>query len=276
MVLSLLFGKRDSKLLLLILFLLIRPSWCAAEPVAVAARFSYVIVNQYPHDASAFTQGLAWDRGNVYEGTGLYGRSSLRQVDLRSGTVQRMIRYGEHIFAEGVTVFADKIYQLTWKNNLVFAYDKENFSPLNTWPLSGEGWGLTHDDRNLIVSDGTATLFFLDPDTMSELRRITVHDRTGPVHNLNELEYVKGLVYANIWKSNRIVMIDPGSGRVAGWLDLSGLQDSLASAGLRNHNGEQPNVLNGIMYAPEEDRLFVTGKLWPVLFEIRVEPAAAQ
>jgi glutamine cyclotransferase len=265
MVLLSLFAKRYSKLLFLFISLVICLPGYARDPEPVPAKFSYAIVSRYPHDASAFTQGLVWDQDKVYEGTGLFGRSSLRRVDLRTGAIQQVIEYEKHIFAEGITVFQNKIYQLTWKNNVVFAYDQQSFSLIKTWPLSGEGWGLTHDGRNLIMSDGTAALYFLDPDTMNEKRRITVHDQTGPIHNLNELEYIKGLVYANIWKSNRIAMIDPGSGRVVGWIDLSGLQDSLNQA-------EQQDVLNGIMYDAEDDRLFVTGKLWPTLFEIRLKP----
>jgi len=245
-----------------ILLSLLLPGFLHASGI-IPRNFSSVIINTYPHDAEAFTQGLAWDRGNVFEGTGLYGRSSLRQVNLETGGVELQINYGKKIFAEGVTVFQNKIYQLTWKNKLVFAFDKHTFSHIKTWPFPREGWGITHDNRNLVVSDGSATLYFLDPDSMSERRRITVHDQSNHVRNLNELEYVKGLIYANIWKSDRIAMIDPESGSVHGWLDLSSLRDRLKK------NTEE-KVLNGIMYAPEQDRLFVTGKLWPALYEIRV------
>lgn len=257
-------GKNGRTLFILLVFLLTGLPGCTNSQEA-PARYSCAIVNSYPHDTEAFTQGLAWDLGRVYEGTGLYGRSSLRLVDLRTGRVVKKLAYDQRIFAEGVTVFRDRIYQLTWKNNLVFAFDKDTLSHLKTWTYPGEGWGITHDGRSIIVSDGTAVLSFLDPDSMDVLKRITVHDLQGPVRNLNELEFVKGTIYANIWQTNRIALIDPESGRVKGWLDLSELMAEMDLQG-------QQKVPNGIMYAPEEDRLFVTGKLWPLLFEIRLQP----
>ncbi|MDW7771383.1 MAG: glutaminyl-peptide cyclotransferase [Desulfobulbaceae bacterium] len=261
------FDHRYIKFLFFIIFPLCWLPGCPGEAGLIPARFSCVIISSYPHDAAAFTQGLAWDEGSVYEGTGLHGRSSLRLVNLRTGEIEKRIDYGNRIFAEGITIFEDKIYQLTWHNNIVFAYDKKNFSLVSTWRFPGEGWGITHDNRNLIVSDGSATLYFLDPETMAEKRRITVLDHSGPIHHLNELEYIKNRIYANIWESDEIAIIHPDSGRVEGWIDLSGLRDRLP-----DEHG-QPNVLNGIMYAPEEDRLFVTGKLWPLLFEIKLIPA---
>jgi glutamine cyclotransferase len=230
-----------------------------------AGRFSFVIVNRFPHDPMAFTQGLVWDNGTVFEGTGKYGRSSLRRVDLVTGRVEQQRDYPKRIFAEGITVLGNTIYQLTWKNNRVFQYDKHDFSLLKSWPFPRQGWGLTHNGRELIVSDGSATLYFLDPATLGEQRRISVHDGSRQISQLNELEYIKGAVYANIWHSNWIAIIDPADGAVSGWLDLNPLPGRLET--------DKPvNVLNGIMYDPAADRLFVTGKLWPTLFEIRVVP----
>ncbi len=227
---------------------------------------SVAVVNRYPHDRKAFTQGLAWDRGTVYEGTGLYGRSSLRRVDLESGRVKQQREYNRQIFAEGVTIFQDTVYQLTWKNNLVFQYSKNDLSRINSWKYPRQGWGLTHDDRSLIASNGTADLFFLDPKTLGLQRRITVHDDQGEVARLNELEYIKGLIYANVWVTERIALISPETGTVTAWLDLSPLCKQIRA------EDKQADVLNGIMYDPAADRLFVTGKLWPALFEIRVVP----
>ena len=249
---------------ILIFFLFWLPG-CSNAPVIKPKQFSYVIVHSYPHDPMAFTQGLAWDQGIVYEGTGKRGRSSLRRVDLQTGRVEQEIDYEKDIFAEGITVFHNKIYQLTWKNKTVFVYDKHDFAIIKSWRFPREGWGITHDNRNLIVSDGTSTLYFLDPETLSERRRIAVHDNSGRVKYLNELEYVKGSVYANVWKSNRIAIINPDNGVVEGWVDLSRLREQLIC-------DKPPNVLNGIMYDPEGNRLFVTGKLWPTLFEIRLVP----
>ena len=238
--------------------------WSAGEIQTTPERFSFTLVNEFPHDPVAFTQGLVWDNGTVYEGTGRYGQSSLRRVDLATGRVEQQLDYPKRIFAEGITVFGDSIYQLTWKNNRVFQYDKYDFSLLKSWPFPGQGWGITHNGRQLIVSDGSPTLYFLDPETLGEQRRISVHDRGRQVDQLNELEYIKGKVYANIWHSNWIAIIDPADGLVTGWLDLTSLSGRLRS--------DKPvNVLNGIMYDPAADRLFVTGKLWPSLFEIKIK-----
>ncbi|XOF34197.1 MAG: glutaminyl-peptide cyclotransferase [Candidatus Electrothrix sp. YB6] len=231
------------------------------------AQFSYKIVHEYPHDPNAFTQGLVWDEGTMYEGTGLHGRSSLRRVDLLSGRVEQQRNYERQYFAEGITVFRNTIYQLTWKNSRVFLYAKKDFSLLGSRSYPRQGWGITHNGRQLIASDGTAHLYFLDPATLVEQRRILVQDDQGPVNRLNELEYVRGSVYANVWHTDRIAIIDPETGVVSGQLDLTGLS---ARAGEK----KKIDVLNGIMYDAVHDRLFVTGKLWPSLFEIRVIPAA--
>ncbi|MCI5117902.1 MAG: glutaminyl-peptide cyclotransferase [Candidatus Electrothrix sp. LOE1_4_5] len=228
-------------------------------------QYSYTVIQEYPHDPNAFTQGLAWDKGEMYEGTGLYGRSSLRSVALQTGVVNRQQNYTWQYFAEGITIFQGKIYQLTWRNNKVFLFDKENFSLLKTWTYPREGWGITHNGKELIASDGTAFLFFLDPQTLKEKRSILVQDNQGPVTQLNELEYIRGAIYANVWKTNKIVIIRPDDGVVVGRLDLSALVDQVQSI-----SKGKADVLNGILYDPQNDRLFVTGKLWPALFEIKV------
>ncbi|MCI5189825.1 MAG: glutaminyl-peptide cyclotransferase [Candidatus Electrothrix sp. AS4_5] len=228
-------------------------------------QYSYTVVQEYPHDPKAFTQGLAWDKGEMYEGTGLYGRSSLRSVALQTGVVNRQQNYTWQYFAEGITIFQGKIYQLTWRNNKVFLFDKKNFSLLKTWAYPREGWGITHNGKELIASDGTAFLFFLDPQTLKEKRSILVQDHQGPVTQLNELEYIRGAIYANVWKTNKIVVIRPDDGVVVGRLDLSALVDQVQSI-----SKGKADVLNGILYDPQNDRLFVTGKLWPALFEIKV------
>ncbi len=225
---------------------------------------SYVVVSRYPPNRRAFTQGLAWDKGIMYEGTGLHGRSSLRRVDLETGGVERQLEYNKKIFAEGITIFQDTVYQLTWRNNLVFQYNKDNFSFIRSWRYPLQGWGLTHDGRNLIASDGTAHLFFLDPETLTEKRRITVHDHQGTVDRLNELEYIQGAIYANVWQTDRIAVISPENGAVTAWLDLTTLCKQIRA------EYTHADMLNGIMYDSAYDRLFVTGKLWPALFEIQV------
>ena len=226
---------------------------------------TFKVVNTYPHDRAAFTEGLVIDNGVLYEGTGLNGQSSLRRVDLASGKVLQNAALDQQYFGEGITVWGDQIVQLTWKSHEGFVYDKASFKPLKTFNYPSEGWGLTHDDKSLIMSDGTPTLHFLDPVTFQETRRITVTDKGQPVFNLNELEYVRGEILANVWQTDRIARISPEDGQVIGWIDLTGL---LSPA------DRQPavDVLNGIAYDAEHDRLYVTGKLWPKLFEIDLVP----
>lgn len=244
--------------------LLVPAAYCNSQ-ISKPKQLTYSIVQEFPHDPEAFTQGLAWDKGNVYEATGLYGQSSLRRVELHTGKVELKHDYDQQIFAEGITIFEDKIYQLTWKNKRVFQYDKNDFTLIRSHEFPYQGWGITHDNEQLIVSDGTAKLYFLDPQTLSEKRRIFVHDDQGQVGRLNELEYVNGKIYANIWKTDRIAIISPKDGVVTSYLDLSGLSTNMKSE-------NKPDVLNGIMYDSLDDRLFVTGKLWPSLFEIKVVP----
>ena len=224
--------------------------------------YSYNIVNEFPHDASAFTQGLVFDEGVLYEGTGLYGESSLRRVDLESGEVLQSHNLSEAFFGEGITVVGSEIIQLTWRSNVGFFYDKHSFDLLRNFSYPTEGWGLTYDGSRLIMSDGSANLYFLDPVSFERVGQVEVYDvDAGAVAKLNELEYIEGYVYANIWYDERIVAIDPSSGQVVKWVDLSGLRD-LA--------GPSADVLNGIAYDAEGDRLFVTGKRWSKLFEIEL------
>jgi glutamine cyclotransferase len=226
--------------------------------------YAYRIVHTYPHDAEAFTQGLEFVDGFLYEGTGINGRSSIRKVKLDTGDVVQRRAVGREHFGEGITVWKSQLFELTWQSQVALVYERNSFQPLRTFSYIGEGWGLTHDATNLIMSDGTPALRFLDPETFRERRRITVTDGAVPVKYLNELEFVKGEIYANVWTTDFIARIDPASGRVTGWIDLRGLLP------VREQVGDA--VLNGIAYDAAGDRLFITGKLWPRLFEIKLVP----
>ncbi len=226
--------------------------------------YTFNVVNVYPHDEASFTQGLVFEDGVLYEGTGLYGHSTLRRVDLETGTVTQVYDLPDQFFGEGITVFGDKIIQLTWKSGRGFVYDRSSFDLLQEFEYTTEGWGITHNGSALIMSDGTATLYFLDPETFQTIGQIEVHDEE-PVVWLNELEYIDGSVYANIWKEDKVAIIDPETGQVTGWIDLEGIRD-LANQGTSD-------VLNGIAYDPNGDRLFVTGKRWSKLYEIELVPA---
>jgi glutaminyl-peptide cyclotransferase len=226
---------------------------------------TYKVINTYPHDRTAFTEGLVIDDGVLYEGTGLNGVSTLRRVDLESGKVLHSIALDPQYFGEGVTTWKDQIIELTWKSHVGFVYDKATFQLLKTFSYPSEGWGLTHDDQSLIMSDGTPTIYFLDPVSLQETKRITVTDHGQPVFNLNELEYVHGEILANVWQTDRIARIAPDTGQVIGWIDLAGL--------LSQADRQTPvDVLNGVAYDAAHDRLFVTGKLWPKIFEIALVP----
>lgn len=225
--------------------------------------YSYRIVNVYPHDRGAFTQGLVYENGAFYEGTGLRQESSLRRVRPETGDVLQLYSLPARFFGEGITIWGERIIQLTWKAGLGFVYDKDSFDLLGAFSYPTEGWGITHDGTHLIMSDGTSVLRFWDPETYAEIDQVQVYDEYGPVIMLNELEYIQGKVYANVWQSDLVVIIDPKSGRVTGRIDLRGLLEPEDSA--------QPvDVLNGIAYDAEGDRLFVTGKKWPKLFEIEL------
>jgi glutamine cyclotransferase len=231
----------------------------SSAPVA-----GYRVVHVFPHDPQAFTQGLVYLDGFLYEGTGLNGQSTIRKVRLENGEVLQMQKLDAQYFGEGIAVFGGTLFELTWQSGIGFLYDRASFQRKGSFTYRGEGWGLTHDGRRLIMSDGSAYLRFLDPATQKELSRLQVTDGGKPVVNLNELEYVKGEVFANVWQMHRIARISPTTGRVAGWIDLKGLLSAREAQGV--------DVLNGIAYDASGDRLFVTGKLWPKLFEIRVTP----
>jgi glutamine cyclotransferase len=252
----------------------VRPALCvvlcafapAASVNSAAPTYGYEIVHVYPHDRNAFTQGLIYLNGFLYEGTGLNGRSSLRKVKLETGEVVQNIPLPQQYFGEGITDWGHDLIELTWQSGVGFVYDQFSFRKLRDFQYQGEGWGLTHDSANLIMSDGSAYLRYWDPRTFSEKRRLLVKDGDRPVTNLNELEYIKGEIYANIWMTDRIARISPKTGLVVGWINLEGL--------LTDADRVEPGaILNGIAYDSAHDRLFVTGKLWPKLFEIRLKPA---
>lgn len=239
---------------------------------------SFEIVNTFEHDGKAFTQGLVFHNGSLYEGTGEYGESTLRKVDLKTGKVDKKLELSDEVFGEGITIFGDKIFQLTWRDKTAYVYDVNTFRLLKEFTYSGEGWGLTHDDKNLIMSDGTHVLRFINPETFQTEKTLTVQRENGaPQMNLNELEYVKGEIWANIWhsespdilgKANHIARIDPASGKITGWIDLNNISPD-------DVKRDSENTLNGIAYDATGDRLFVTGKNWKKLFEIKIVPPKA-
>ncbi len=232
-------------------------------PAAVPVH-GYQIVHSYPHDPRAFTQGLTYLDGYLYEGTGLAGQSSIRKVKLESGEVLQIQRLDSQYFGEGIAIWQNALVQLTWQSEIGFVYDRATFQRQRTFSYRGEGWGLTQDGKRLIMSDGQpdGMLRFIDPVSMKETGRLPVRDGNRPVVGLNELEVVKGEIFANVWQTDRIARISPSTGRVTGWIDLGGLLSPREAAGV--------DVLNGIAYDAAGDRLFVTGKLWPKLFEIKV------
>lgn len=256
-----------------------QPTTNNQQPTTVT-HYRYKVIKTYPHDPQAFTQGLEYADGILYEGTGLYGQSVLTKRDLESGKVLKRERLPRQYFGEGITIFRDRIFQLTWQSQTGFVYDKTTFRLMKEFKYPGEGWGLTHDGKQLIMSDGTAGLRFLDPNTLAETRRVTVRDNGRDVTQLNELEYVapppSGVVdsdsqpraagpqiFANIWSSDSIVVVDPNTGQVTGWLDLTHLWPL----------ADRPNqefVLNGIAYLPKSNHLLITGKCWPKLYEIEL------
>jgi len=242
---------------------------CACGPAtqaSVPAEYGYEVVHTYPHDKQAFTEGLFYLDGFLYESTGLEQRSSVRKVRLETGEVVEKIDLPGRYFGEGIINWKDRIIQLTYKTEVGFVYDLATFAVKNEFKYPGEGWALTQDGKRIYMSDGTPQIRVWDPESLRETSRITVSDAGGPVKNVNELEWVKGEIYANIWGTDRIARIDPASGRVLGWIDLAGLlgpDDYVAG-----ENGT--DVLNGIAYDAKGDRLFVTGKRWPKLFEIRL------
>jgi len=230
----------------------------------IVPKYGYEVVNTWPHDTDAYTQGLVFNDGKLLESTGRAGRSSLRQVELETGKVLKKVDVPNPYFAEGVTLLKGKIYQLTWQHQLGFIYDSWTFEKIGQFNYQGEGWGLTNDRKSLILSDGSNRIRFLDPDNFQVRKTIAVVDGGHAVNEINELEYVQGEIYANIWHDDRIARIDPETGQVLGWIDLAGLLS-------RSEAGDEEAVLNGIAYDETSGRLFVTGKLWPKLFEIRLK-----
>lgn len=226
---------------------------------------TFRVVKAYPHDAAAYTQGLIYREGFLFESTGLNGQSTLRRVKLETGEVVQQHRLDAAYFGEGLAEWNGQLVQLTWRSNIAFVYDLASFARRRTLEYAGEGWGLTRDEQGFILSDGTDQLRFLDSDGFREVRRLSVTDRGVPVRDLNELEYIRGEVYANVWHTDRIARISAESGRVTGWIDLRGLMSTA-------YRLDAEAVLNGIAYDAASNRLFVTGKLWPRLFEIEVVP----
>lgn len=238
---------------------------CACGPATQAEgipEYGYQIVHTYPHDTLAFTEGLFYLNGFLYESTGQEGQSSVRKVKLETGEVVQKHDLPEAYFGEGIVNWKDKVMQLTYKTEVGFVYDLNSFTVLKEFKYPGEGWAMTTDGKRIIMDDGTAEFRFWNPDTLQETGRITVTDQGVPVQHLNELEWVKGQIYANIWETDRVARIDPATGHVVGWIDLTGL--------LTPAERDRADVLNGIAYDAAHDRLFVTGKYWPKLFEIKL------
>lgn len=226
------------------------------------AQYSYQVLNTYPHDPFAFTQGLEYHDGLLFESTGLNGRSSVRKVDLQTGKVLQQSALPDVYFGEGITVVNNLVIELTWQGGKGFVYDAPRLQLIRSFDYPGEGWGLTHDANRIFMSDGTQEIRLWNPLDLHEMSRIQVKDGDQPVRFLNELEWVKGEIWANVWQTDRIARISPNDGRVTGWIDLNGLLPPAE----RNPEG----VLNGIAYDEQHDRIFVTGKLWPKLYEIKI------
>jgi len=224
--------------------------------------YSYNIINTYPHDVRAFTEGLVYESGFLYESTGRVNESTLRKVDLQTGEILKLHKLDESHFGEGITIYDNKIFQLTWKSNVGFIYDKDSFNLTNKFYYNTEGWGLTHNDEHLIMSDGTDQIYFFNPKNFKKVYTIKVHDEFRPITRLNELEFFQGEIYANVWKGDKIARICPHSGKITGWIDLKGL--------LSPKEYKNAGTLNGITYDKQNNRIFVTGKMWPKVFEIKL------
>jgi glutamine cyclotransferase len=235
-----------------------------ASAKSIATHYTYTIVNTYPHDTNAFTEGLVYSGGFLYESTGLNGASSLRRVDLTTGNVLQEYNLPIQYFGEGIAIVNNTIIQLTWQSNIGFIYNKTTFAVLGNFTYPTEGWGLTFDGKQLIMSDGTDHLYFLNPTTFQQTGQIQVHDGNKAVVKINSLDYINGEVYANIWQTNTIAIINPETGQVTAWINLTGLPDS--------NNPNPDAVLNGIAYDQQNGRLFVTGKEWPNLYQIKLVP----
>lgn len=227
--------------------------------------FGYKIVNTYPHDTNSFTQGLIFDKGVLYESTGLNGRSAVKIVDLKTGKTLKSHELPDNYFGEGIAIIENKIIQLTWRSKTGFVYDKKTLKLIKKFSYQTQGWGITYDGKYLIISDGSAVLYFMDPNTFKVVGTLEVYGDNGKVSKLNELEYINGEIYANIWGTEKIARINPKTGRVTAWIDLSGL---LSDQDKKN----RVDVLNGIAFNSDKGSLFVTGKLWPKMFEIELVP----
>ena len=225
--------------------------------------YGFRVIKTYPHDRSAFTQGLEYRDGVLYEGTGMTGRSSVRKVELATGRVLQKFDVPPPFFGEGITVLNQQILELTWQSQTGFVYDKSSLQLLRSFSYAGQGWGMTNDGRQIYMSDGSSEIRVWDPATLKEVRRITVKDGSAPITQLNELEWVRGEIYANVWQTERIARISPADGKVLGWIDLTGILP-------KTERPDPDAVLNGIAYDAAGDRLFITGKLWPKIFEIKV------
>jgi glutaminyl-peptide cyclotransferase len=253
---------RIAGLLLLMATIGFVPGQRRGGPGKPVPTYGFQVVRSYPHDRGAFTQGLFIRNGFFYEGTGMIGQSGIRKVKIETGEVVQARPLAAPYFGEGIVEWKGSILQLTWQHGIGFVYNADTFAQTRTFEYKGEGWGLTHDGARLIMSDGTAQLRFLDAATLKETSRVTVRDARGPVEKLNELEYINGEIYANVWGTDRIARIAPGDGKVTGWVDLTGLLSASERA--------NADVLNGIAYDAAGDRLFVTGKWWPRVFEIKL------
>jgi glutaminyl-peptide cyclotransferase len=233
-----------------------------ATPQVPSARgdFGFRVINRFPHDRQAFTQGLVYHNGRFFESTGLNGSSSLREVAIETGAVLRKVDIAPEYFAEGLALVGDRLLQLTWTTQVGFVYDKSTFTQIGTWTYPTEGWGLAYNGAQLAMSDGSATIRFLNPETLAVTREITVQANGQPIVRLNELEWMDGVLLANVWQTDQIARINPGTGEVLGWIDMTGLLPEADRPGA--------DVLNGIAYDPATKRLFVTGKLWPTMFEV--------
>jgi glutaminyl-peptide cyclotransferase len=256
--------------LTLALLLAASASWLPAQvsqkaPTQRPREYTFKVVHTFPHDPAAYTQGLAYRDGFLYEGTGRNGTSSLRKVRLETGEVLQRRELPQEYFGEGIALIGNEVVQLTWKSQVGFVYDVSDFRLLRQFSYTGEGWGLATNGREVFMSDGTAEIRVLDIDTLQEKRRFTVRDDGIQVRELNELEFVEGELFANVWQTDRIARISPETGNVVGWIDLSGILSQI-------YRRERDSVLNGIAYDAKEKRLFVTGKLWPSIFEIKVVP----
>jgi len=282
-----LISSQASRITLIVLSIVLLLYGCSDTKTSeTTIDYTYQVIKAYPHDPNAFTQGLAYENGFLYEGTGIYGKSTLRRVDLDTGQILQIYKLPDKYFGEGMTIFKDRIYQLTYKSKIGFVYDKSSFKLLQRFNYPTEGWGITYDGKSLIMSDGSSTLYLWDPETLQRTGSIKVHDNDVPVSGLNELEYIKGQIFANVWPTERIAIIAPQTGQVTGWIYMQGLLSQQARLPRVSnerkdsyggwYGGQELNkpvdVLNGIAYDATGDRLFVTGKFWPKLFEIKLVP----